>query len=567
MKKILIVFFTFIATQCFANNFHPVQAADKALNFNGVTNNVHHGDTIYIDASQGAKGKWSFTNVYGVPGDSVVFMNYGGIAYFTANNTGDNGLRFTNCRYFKVCSAGGIHTIGFYVEGTLSGYMHGVACEITGRSMAFDISGIFATHKASLFWVKQEQSCLDSLSFPNFLIDSFHLHHCTGRNLLLEGAYVGSTGAQDSLKYLNGHYNGGRIVICNGDTMDVTEKQQFRLGYFEADSLYIDSTGRGNFQESLTEKGAKIHDNIFLHAGFEFNNAQGNNISIGNGSRNIEVYNNITDGAYTNPIQIFGNGFVYVHNNHFGSAGNLYGHIPAGGPVSGALIDSRNYAPVQPGLGGSYLFKIKMKDNTWGTNTSGHDMDIQDLRHHWDTGNLICNSGTFVIANTINYSTDCSVAVDTFPPPDPAAIPSSGTYFQTVTVALNDDDTTATILYTLDGSNPRTSGIVYDTPFVIASNTAVIKTLKYVAQNDNGYSATKTETYNITATHTIIAVVLNSENGKQTTVTCSIVSAIMVHGSPYSTVTITKANGEFKNYKGKFSSVIVYYNDGSNEVL
>jgi hypothetical protein len=75
------------------------------------------------------------------------------------------------------------------------------------------------------------------------------------------------------------------------------------------------------------------------------------------------------------------------------------------------------------------------------------------------------------------------------PPPTVTASPNGGA-FSSVSVTLSSDQTSI-IYYTLDGSEPTESSLVYSTPIEILSSS----TLKFFAVNENGSSQINTQTY------------------------------------------------------------------------
>lgn len=507
MERFILAILLCLSTTVHAGvRIHPTKAGDDAINYNGVTSGLHAGDTIALNVSQNPYGQLTFTNCYGAPGDSIVFINEGGQVQITSNLTGSNGFKMVNCRYWKIISKDGIGTYGFFIAGTLSGYMHGVGIEVTGRSKGFNISGIYTWGKASGIWAKQECACVDSLRFPNWIIDSFRIHHNKVHNMSLEGMYIISTGIQDT----------NRFAICSGDTIynkGSLAQMQPRGGNCDIDSNEVDSTGRGGIQCSALENGKnKIYNNVVKHSGYEYNTDQGNNISIGNGSRNVEVYNNTTDSSFASSIQVFGNGLIYIHNNAFGKAGNLNGHVY---PylVPGALNDSRNEPTPTPGLGGSYKFQFKYVNNTFGTN-SDVDMRFNNLRNKYsDTGNIICNSGSYSVAAGIHYSTDCPVLLEIL---DTIALPVSGT-----TKANNLE-----ISNSLKIRGSKATGISNDSLYRPLDSTRLVqeKFLNNYIESKTKPTSTLTITYNSTTDTNIyvektaaasIAVNLNWTAGKQ----------------------------------------------------
>lgn len=81
----------------------------------------------------------------------------------------------------------------------------------------------------------------------------------------------------------------------------------------------------------------------------------------------------------------------------------------------------------------------------------------------------------------------------------PQASPQAGAVVSGTEITLTCTTSDASIYYTLDGSDPRTSGTQYTAPFEITGNVGATVTLKAVAIKDDVSSAVQTLTYTIMA--------------------------------------------------------------------
>ena len=82
---------------------------------------------------------------------------------------------------------------------------NGVGIDIHGRSAYIEVQHIFIHNKTYGFWVKQEGSCVDSLQFPNWIINNIYFMITRLSKMNQEGMYLGSTDP-----------NGARDISCNG---------------------------------------------------------------------------------------------------------------------------------------------------------------------------------------------------------------------------------------------------------------------------------------------------------------------------------------------------------------
>lgn len=133
----------------------------------------------------------------------------------------------------------------------------------------------------------------------------------------------------------------------------------------------------------------------------------------------------------------------------------------------------------------STVTSLTTGSNTWNVGTlsiGSHTLSIQVK----DSGNLSSNTLSFNITITATETTDTTAPVVTVSP-----IGGTFTSNQSVTLSTNE---TATIYYTLDGSTPTESSMVYSSPITINTTT----TLKLFAKDTTGNaSSVMTELYTI----------------------------------------------------------------------
>ena len=86
-------------------------------------------------------------------------------------------------------------------------------------------------------------------------------------------------------------------------------------------------------------------------------------------------------------------------------------------------------------------------------------------------------------------------------PPPPAISPAAGTYAAGEQVALSTSTSGATIYYTVDGSQPTTSSLVYKTPFALTGS----ETVHAISVETGLVSAVASATYTVTTSHLVFA--------------------------------------------------------------
>lgn len=338
------------------------QWSDKGL-FIGKSFSYSPGDTFVLT------GTWSYCTldgILGTPTDYVVIVNQGGQVQLTS------GFSFTNCRYIKLIGNGTNDKYGFRISETVN---NGVGISIQGRSSYIEVSKVDVYNKTYGYWVKQEASCIDSLQYPNWLIDHIIIHDGRIRVANQEGMYLGSTDP-----------NGTRAISCNGKTI---YPKPLRLSNIHVYNMIIDSTYRSGIQLSCASSGVNnIRNNTITNCGYEYqSNGQGSGISLGGYTQANLLSNTITN-TYTMGISSLGAGQLNIKNNTVKNSGSLSGHTVPG--MASIMVDTRNTSPAD-----STTFNIE--SNVLGSNT---DVNIRVYRTYptYTTRNVICSNGNVKIA-------------------------------------------------------------------------------------------------------------------------------------------------------------------------
>lgn len=348
------------------------QGGDLGLYINGSSFSYNPGDTLVLT------GSWSYCtleDVYGTSSNWVFIINQGSQVQLSS------GFSFTNCRYIKVIGNGTKDKYGFRISEKTN---NGVGVTIQGRSSNIIVSNVDVYNKTYGYWVKQEASCVDSLQYPNWVINNISIHDGRIRVTNQEGMYMGSTDP-----------NGTRAIVCNGKTI---YPKPLRLGNINVFNMIIDSTYRSGIQLSCASNGNNnIHDNTITNCGYEYNsNGQGSGISLG-GYTHANIYNNSIANTYTMGISSLGAGLLTIRNNIVKNSGSLSGHKVSG--MANIMVDTRNTVPAD-----STTFGIK--DNSLSGTT---DVNIRVYRTYptYTKGNIICDNGNAKIAvdQGVNWTT------------------------------------------------------------------------------------------------------------------------------------------------------------------
>ncbi|HEY2727569.1 MAG TPA: right-handed parallel beta-helix repeat-containing protein, partial [Parafilimonas sp.] len=277
-----------------------------------------------------------------------------------------NGMALDGCRYININGSGDTkENYGFKIEDAAS---QGVGIDVHGRSAYIEVQHVFIHNKTYGFWVKQEGNCVDSLQFPNWVINNIYIHDNKITKMNQEGMYLGSTDP-----------NGARDVSCNGK---VIHPKPLRLGNIKVYNNIVDSTNRSGIQLSCgSGLMNEIFNNTISNCGFELSDVQGNGISLG-GYTQAKVYNNNINHTFALGILCLGSGKILIKNNIINNSGNLNGHKTNG--MAGIMIDTRPTDPVS----NTNFFIL---DNKIGSNTD-HVVRVYKTVDSYSKGNVICNN-------------------------------------------------------------------------------------------------------------------------------------------------------------------------------
>ncbi len=364
---LLFFVFTFSQKKIYIN-----KGDDNGKYINGNSFGYKPGDTLVLRAQQNPFSYFSLESFHGTKDKPVVIINEGGMVNLI------NGFSLNNCTNIKLTGTGSSNKYGFKIEDKS---FNGVGIDIFGRSANIEVCNIYIHSKTYGFWVKQEGSCADSLQFPNWVISNISIHDNLIVKMGQEGMYLGSTDP-----------NGQRQVNCNGN---IITPIPLRLGDIKVYKNIVDSTGRSGIQLSGAAFGnSEIYKNIVMDAGFEFNDNQGNGISLG-GYSHAHVYDNIIKNTFALGILILGTGFTKVEHNHIDSSGYLAGKVANG--MAGIMVDTRPTSPPE-------YSQVEIINNIIGVNTD-YSVRFYNTQPTYKKGNIIANnSGNVKVAPGIDWS-------------------------------------------------------------------------------------------------------------------------------------------------------------------
>lgn len=374
---------------CQGKRIYLTKKIDNTISIDGNSFKYSPGDTLVLKAKDNPFSVFTVQRIHGTQECPVVIINEGGQLQFNFPNT---AVTLSNCTHVKLLGTGSADLYGFAIyNNPLT--PSGVGVQIDQRSKDVEVSNVYIHNKSFAFWVKQEQSCADSLQFPNWVIDSITIHDTYCRRLTYEGLYLGSTDPNSTDPW--------RFVICNGDTL---RPKPLRLGDIQVYNNIVDSTGRSGIQLSSASFGInKIYNNTVMHSGFEFNSyGQGNGISIG-GYTHAQIYNNTIRDTYTNGISSFGAGLLNIHDNVIDSSGVLSNQtVPL---IASIMIDTRPTFPADS-------TKFYVVNNKFGHNTD-YGLRVYKTYSTYKKGNIVCsNIGTVTVFPGIDWTKNCSALLE-----------------------------------------------------------------------------------------------------------------------------------------------------------
>lgn len=360
---------------CKGHKIVVTKGGDNGIYIDG--SSIKPGDTIVLKAANNPYTYFAVGNLYGTKECPITIINEGGQVTLT------NGMAIDNCRFVNISGNGNSkEEYGFKIEDPAS---NGVGIDIHGRSAFIEVQHIFIHNKTYGFWVKQEGTCIDSLQFPNWIINNIYIHHNKIVKMNQEGMYLGSTDP-----------NGARQVNCNGK---ITTPRPLRLGNIKVHDNIVDSTNRSGIQLSCGSTAMnEIYNNTVTNCGFELSDIQGNGISLG-GYSSAKIYNNHIDHTYALGIMCLGSGKILIRDNNINNSGNLNGHTANG--MAGIMIDTRPTSPVD-----STNFIIL--NNKIGANTD-HAIRVYKTVDTYAKGNVICNnSGNVEVDKAVHWTSNCT---------------------------------------------------------------------------------------------------------------------------------------------------------------
>ncbi len=359
------------STICHGKRIYIHKWSDNGYYIDGSSFQYNPGDTLVLTASQNPYSYFSLEGIHGTANCPVTIINEGGQVSLV------DGFALSDCSYVHIDGTGSSAKYGFRVEDPT---MAGVAVDVFGRSANIEINNLYIHDKTYGFWVKQDGSCIDSLQYPNWIIDGITIHDNKIVRTNQEGMYLGSTDP-----------NGTRPVSCDGV---ITYPKPLRLGDIKVYNNFIDSTNRSGIQLSCASTGRNhIYNNVISNCGFEFNPDQGNGISLGGYSHGY-VHDNVITNTFALGILCLGAGHVRIENNTISNSGHLGGYVENG--MANIMVDTRPTNPVDSSL--LYVENNKLNNNT------DYGVRFYTTYHTYRKGNIICNNtGTVNVAQGINW--------------------------------------------------------------------------------------------------------------------------------------------------------------------
>ena len=195
----------------------------------------------------------------------------------------------------------------------------------------------------------------------------------------------------------------------------------------------------------------------------------------------VEAANAATDAVWT--LTVSGDKVTLTDSNDVLIA-------PKGGNNNG--IQSGNYSWNWKFANGKFTFSGQGEDTVVLASNQSSESKFRAYKTTTVNGNQNGYPSEFTLYKLEGGSSEVIVAA-------PQASPQSGAVASGTEITLTCATSDASIYYTLDGSDPRTSGTQYTAPFEITGNVGATVTLKAVAIKDDVSSAVQTLTYTIMA--------------------------------------------------------------------
>lgn len=497
MKKLLLSFFVLVSF--FASATHTtLPLSGTGIYIPNATAYASY-DTLFVDSSLRPSGVYTsfyMDSLFGTPTHIIYIVNKGKVTF---SQTLQSKFKLDNGRYIVVTSAlADQATQDGFVFTSPVGTRGGVGFEFTLRSKCITIQYVTSYNNGYCAWIKNELSCDSTLG--NWVLDSiwlFHIYfHDNGQKEVGKDGtgqvYFGSTSpnALDT----------NRSILC-GTTLvkgHIPEPLPSLVGHARVQYCVFYAIGRGGvYLNSAANGQSYITDNTFDSIGFNGELFQGVCIAAG-GFSSVTIARNTFGRSLGSAIQLLGANLDSAYDNTSVRVGYLNGFSYPNTPTY--FIDTR---PI-PRIPNDSL-RVYFAQNVAGINNLTDIYVLNSYNGYYSTGNYICSNTKLdgspadtSIVSSFHYSNVCST-----PPPDtipatPVPIPGTGTYLPNLSVSICCAVSGVTIYYTLDGSNPKTSGtrITYSSPFIIGASEGTYQ-LKCVAHNSIGYSDVDKETYTL----------------------------------------------------------------------
>jgi hypothetical protein len=134
----------------------------------------HPGDTLVIKA--GVYTYFHIDNFRGSASCPLVIINEGGQVRFEGIR---GGFHITNSSYLKITGTGSADKYGFLIEGDpVFRFTDGMALLVHLRSKNVELNNIQVHNMGFGFVCRTDNYCEDSLTYPNWVLDSISIHDC-----------------------------------------------------------------------------------------------------------------------------------------------------------------------------------------------------------------------------------------------------------------------------------------------------------------------------------------------------------------------------------------------------
>ena len=383
----------------------------------------HPGDTLLLNSEK----SWTYLYIDNFKGSAsaplVIMNDHRGIVKFT----GPREIEITNSSYIKISGTGTRDVYGFFLEGDpVYRLSAGKGIEVHMRSKNIEITHVSVHNKGFGFVCRTDNFCVDSLTYPNWVLDSIFIHDCRIVGVWYEGMYLGNTSPDNAKDCYD-----PRPIVCNGDTV---YPMPMRNGTTKVYNNYVDSTGRGGIQLASASKGmSEIYNNTVKHSGMNGDTDQGTGISVG-AYAHVSIHHNVVSNTFTWGIaSLGGSGTGYplqIENNKVDSSGYLMQYDLVSEKPKINAADQPAFRDTLSWPGSIYIgtrsthftdsTTFRVKNNIVGThkNAKASIAIYDDYRTMTKSGNILCgniNAGNQTAAGVylsdangvIQYADDC----------------------------------------------------------------------------------------------------------------------------------------------------------------